>query len=61
MSISLTWKQNLKEGPYQEYFENGQVKITGYFKNDVRDGTFELYTENGDLKEEITYEKGKKI
>ena len=61
MSLRVTWKQDLKEGPYEEYYENGQVKVTGYFKNGRRDGAFERYKENGDLEEQVTYEKGRKL
>ncbi len=45
----------------EEYYEKGQVKVIGYFKNGRRDGTFERYAENGDLEEQVTYEKGRKI
>ena len=40
-------KNGIKEGPYELYYENGQLKRKTSFKNDRYDGLFEEYYENG--------------
>ena len=46
---SISWIQDKKEGPYEEYYKNGQLKTLGYFTKGRKEGTFEYYKENGNL------------
>ena len=38
------------EGSIEEYYENGQLKISVTWSNDKREGPFQEYYENGQLK-----------
>ena len=38
-----------KNGLFEEYYKNGQLKIKGDYKNGIKDGYFEFYYENGQL------------
>ena len=43
-----------------EYYENGQIKQEGIYKNGIRDGKWIYYRENGQIGWEKTWKKGKK-
>jgi antitoxin component YwqK of YwqJK toxin-antitoxin module len=47
-----------KHGPYFYYYENGKLKISGWFKNDLKDGVWKEYDEKGKLLETKTYIAG---
>ena len=47
-------------GVYEEYYENGQLKSKGTYKNNVPDGVWEEY-KNGRLKSKTTYKNGEII
>lgn len=51
----------MKDGPYEEYYNTGQMRVFGYFKKDRRDGTFEIYDEGGELQQKQVYENGRAI
>ena len=42
-----TIKNGKREGLWEKYHENGQLKKIGTFKNGKLDGSFERYHENG--------------
>lgn len=42
-------KDGLKHGKYQEYYANGEKKITGRFRKDAQIGTWRYYNTEGDL------------
>jgi hypothetical protein len=52
-------KNGFKDGSYTEYYANGEVKMTGSFKDDKRDGVWKLFDENGKQTLRRVYEKGK--
>jgi len=41
-----------QDGPFQDYYENGQLKLEGNFKNGKNDGLWKRYYENGQLHQE---------
>ncbi len=45
-------------GKYKRYFENGNVEVEGMFEDGVRNGTFLEYHENGKLLRKISYVNG---
>jgi antitoxin component YwqK of YwqJK toxin-antitoxin module len=47
-----------KQGPYERYYENGQLRIKCTYKDGKEDGPYELYHENGQLEEKCTYKDG---
>ena len=44
-----------QDGPFQDYYENGQLKLEGNFKNGKNDGLWKHYHENGQLKYKCEY------
>ena len=38
-----------KDGPFESYYKNGQLKEKGTYKDGEWDGPFEMYHENGQL------------
>jgi antitoxin component YwqK of YwqJK toxin-antitoxin module len=45
----ILWIKNLKEGNWNQYFENGSPKIKAFYKNDKREGKFETFYTSGKL------------
>ena len=46
--------------PHVEYYENGQIKQEGSYKNGIRDGKWIYYREDGQMGWEKIWKKGKK-
>lgn len=59
--LILVFTINLSAQIKNDYYENGQIKITGNLKNDGKDGEWKQYYENGKLKNEGNYSNGKKV
>ena len=38
-----------KDGPFESYYKNGQLKDKGTYKDGELDGPYEMYHENGQL------------
>ena len=58
----LSFSQDrFKDGPFQKYYENGQLKIEGYYKNNKKVSIWKEYHDNGQLSNVYTYDaNGKK-
>ncbi|WP_179009026.1 toxin-antitoxin system YwqK family antitoxin [Winogradskyella forsetii] len=41
-----------EDGPYKKYYENGNIKTEGFYKNNHKVGRWKDYFENGELKKE---------
>ena len=50
-----------KEGLWEEYYDNGQLKAKGVYKEGKEDGTWEVFNEQGQLKAKINYRMGIKM
>ena len=50
-----------KNGIHTEYYENGEKKFEGTFKNGKKEGLFTWWYENGQKEYEGLYEDGRKI
>ena len=50
----------VEDGPYKKYFDNGQLKETGEYKNKIRVGDWKSYYESGELLSLYSYTKGKR-
>ena len=48
----------IKDGPYEEYYENGQLYGRGTTKDGVPDGLYESYYEDGQLELKGTFKDG---
>ena len=47
-------------GKYVEYYKNGQIKMTGYYRDGKKSGTWSTYYDNGKVDSEGYYSNGKK-
>ena len=57
--ISETTISDTSCGPYEHYYENGQLKFKGNYKNEKLDGPSEYFHENGKLRTTMNYKDGK--
>ncbi|WP_435416316.1 toxin-antitoxin system YwqK family antitoxin [Polaribacter aestuariivivens] len=49
------------DGKYSEFYDSGEVKITGKFEDGYKEGTWKTYYKNGKIKEKGRYNKGEKV
>jgi antitoxin component YwqK of YwqJK toxin-antitoxin module len=54
-----SYKNNLLDGSYITYYDNGQIKETSHYKNGILEGLSQQYYENGQLGFEKEYKDGK--
>jgi antitoxin component YwqK of YwqJK toxin-antitoxin module len=55
ISEEVEWKQNVKEGPWNQYYENGVPRLSGHYKNGLLHGSYEVYFSNNAVKIKGTY------
>lgn len=53
-----TVNRELKNGLYQEFYSNGQLKVDGYYKEDKPEGEGYEYYETGELFRKYVYKNG---
>jgi len=53
-------EKGLKQGPWKEFFETGQLKGEGVFENGKRIGNWKFYYKNGTIEEQGSYLKNEK-
>ncbi|MDQ3071741.1 MAG: hypothetical protein M3Q97_00560 [Bacteroidota bacterium] len=51
----------VKHGPYFYYYENGKLKITGYYRDGQKHGEWKYYSADGKLDKTEKYDNGKLI
>ena len=51
----IVWKNDLKEGSWKRFFDNGQLKTTGTYINDKLDGLYATYYPEGKKEVEGAY------
>jgi len=56
----ITFKDEEREGNYEEYYSNGQVSLKGINKKGIYEGAVKTYYDSGELKGDLNYEEGKK-
>ena len=44
-----------KHGPVNRYYDNGQLKIAGFYRNNIKIGAWKKYYKNGQLSSTYTY------
>lgn len=59
VSEQSTYHDNLLNGPYTSYFEDGSIEATVNFKNGEKDGKYTRYHKNGAVRQTGTYTNGK--
>ncbi len=57
----INYKDNKKNGYFEEYFQDGiNVSSKGYYKDDTIDSTLMIFYPNGTIRAEINYKNGHK-
>ena len=46
------------DGPYEQFFSNGQLRTKGFYVNGIKNGLWESYHENGTLHSKGIYKNG---
>ncbi|CAH8282277.1 antitoxin component YwqK of YwqJK toxin-antitoxin module [Mariniflexile fucanivorans] len=59
MSVSGQ-KENISDGPFEQYHKNGQLKTVGQYKNKERVGKWTSYYDNGNISSTYSYSDGKR-
>ena len=59
ISFQLSFSQDKPDGPYKEYYDSGELKVEGHYKNNKRNGELKRYYKNGQVSSEFSYNKGK--
>ena len=54
----ITWHNGFKQGPWVEWFQNGQVSLQGSYANDQFHDTWEGFYEDGTPEREVSFEYG---
>lgn len=49
-----------EDGPYKEYYDSGELKVEGQYKNKKRIGDWKSYHENGQISGLYSYNNGKR-
>lgn len=57
-SISVQSQKKFKNGPYEKYYKNGQLKTSGQYLNNEKVGDWKGFYETGELKSTYSYTKG---
>ena len=55
--FNRTDSKGRRQGPWRDYYSNGQLRYEGQFKNDRCKGTFRYYDEQGNLKATNEFDK----
>ena len=58
IAFGLFFEDGKKDGPYETYYENGQLKQKGSLKDGAEYGPYEIHYENGQLKEKGSVKDG---
>jgi hypothetical protein len=61
LKLEVGLRDGLKQGPYREYDEAGNLLVKGRFKNDQRDGIWRFYDANGRETARKRYRDGKEL
>lgn len=54
----IEWKNDLKNGKWEQYYENGQIRLTGWYRADTLNGEFISYNPDGSLSISGFYNRG---
>ena len=52
-------KKQVRHGPYFYYYKDGDIKVSGRYKDGERQGKWEHYSEDGTLRKVVRYKAGK--
>lgn len=60
VSEEVTWKNNVKDGPWHEFFENGSIRLKAIYNNGHTEGLFQSFYINGKVELSGTYKLSQK-
>ena len=49
VSEEVEWKENIKDGPWKQYFTNGTIRLSGRYEKGLLQGTYEVYYPDGTI------------
>ncbi|WP_179319044.1 energy transducer TonB [Winogradskyella helgolandensis] len=58
-SFQFSMAQDTPDGPYQDYYDSGELKEEGQYKNNKRIGQWKMYYRNGQVSKVFSYNDGK--
>ena len=61
MAAKINNDQDVRDGKYTAFWENGNIKTTGKYTNGLQDGTWIQYTEEGVQFLTTLFKDGKEI
>jgi len=56
-----TYKEGRRDGPFRDYWSNGQLACEGKYIEDVQEGEWRFYNEDGSLMDVIQFKGGREI
>ena len=56
-----SFQNSVKNGPFETYYETGQLKSKSFFIDGVKDGVTKTYHSNGQLKSKSFFKYGNKV
>jgi len=59
-SFHLSFSQNYPDGPFKDYYDSGELKVEGQYKNKKRVGAWKSYYKNGQISKLYSYKNGKR-
>ena len=59
-SILAVQAQDKPDGPYKDYYDSGELKVVGQYKNKKRVGSWKSYHKNGAVSGTYSYTNGKR-
>lgn len=59
--MEITYSNGIVDGPYVDYWSNGEVATRGQFLGGSQHGTWSFYHEDGSLMETIRFVQGKEV
>ena len=61
LMIKLSEVDSVRDGLWEEYYDNGQLRSTGNYIGRKKDGLWQEYYENGNLENVMNFKEGKKV
>jgi antitoxin component YwqK of YwqJK toxin-antitoxin module len=57
-SFQLSFSQDHPDGPFKDYYDSGELKVEGQYKNEKQIGNWKSYHKNGQISSEYSYDDG---
>lgn len=61
IASEISYSQNILDGKYTIYWENGNIKLTGKYENGLQEGIWQQYNEDGILTITTLFKEGKEL